>query len=255
LVLKSIRTLRGRMGSGPGIRACSPLVARTLPVWTAMLCACLLGPAGFGHAAAPQSTSGVIRGRVQFVGRAAPETPRPAVGALGTSEHTPAVDRARSVVYLDAVLRRAFEELPAGRVRMDQRNEQFVPRLLAITVGTIVQFDNHDTKFHNVFSLSKTHPFDLGRNPPGKSGAERFERPGLVRVFCDIHSHMSGYIWVFSHPYFAVTDTDGRYVINAVPPGGYTLMVWSELGAAQPRRVTVTDGGTTEIDFDLSRGR
>jgi plastocyanin len=110
------------------------------------------------------------------------------------------------VVYLDAAPRQAFDELPVGRVRMDQRNEQFVPRLLAITVGTIVDFPNSDTKFHNVFSLSKTHPFDLGRYPPGKSGFERFERPGLVRVFCDIHSHMSGYILVFSHRYFAVTD-------------------------------------------------
>ncbi len=125
---------------------------------------------------------------------------------------------------------------------MDQRNEQFVPRLLAITVGTIVDFPNSDTKFHNVFSLSKTHPFDLGRYPPGKSGFERFDRPGLVRVFCDIHSHMSGYILVFSHRYFAVTDADGRYAIPRVPAGTYTLMLWSELGTAEPRRVTVTDG-------------
>jgi plastocyanin len=256
LVLTAARAPRQQMLTASGIKTCRRLAAAPmLPVWVAVLCACLLAASGLGHAAAQQSASGVIRGRVQFPGRTAPDSQRPAVGALGTSDHTPAVDRARSVVYLDAVLRRAFEELPAGRVRMDQRNEQFVPRLLAITVGTIVQFDNHDTKFHNVFSLSKTHPFDLGRNPPGKSGAERFERPGLVRVFCDIHSHMSGYIWVFSHPYFAVTDTDGRYAISRVPPGGYTLMVWSELGAAEPRRVTVADGGTTEIDFDLSRGR
>jgi hypothetical protein len=138
---------------------------------------------------------------------------------------------------------------------MDQRNEQFVPRLLAITVGTIVSFPNNDSKFHNVFSLSKTHPFDLGRYPPGKTGAERFDRPGLVRVFCDIHSHMSGYILVFSHPYFAVTDADSRYLIRSVPAGSYTLMIWSELGNAEPRRVTVTEGATTEVDFEVARSR
>ena len=79
------------------------------------------------------------------------------------------VDRRLSVVYLESVPRPAFEELPTGRVRMDQRNEQFVPRVLAITVGTIVDFPNHDTKFHNVFSLSRVQPFDLGRYPPGES--------------------------------------------------------------------------------------
>lgn len=196
-----------------------------------------------------------IRGRVHFTGRVAPDTPRPAVGALGAGEHPVPVDRRKSVIYLDAVPRRAFDELPVGRVRMDQRNEQFVPRLLAITVGTVVDFPNSDTKFHNVFSLSKTHPFDLGRYPPGKSGGQRFDRPGLVRVFCDIHSHMSGNILVFTHPYFAVTDTDGRYAIAGVPAGAYTLMVWSEVGAAEPRRVTVADGTTTEIDFEVGRAR
>jgi hypothetical protein len=120
-------------------------------------------------------------------------------------------------------------------------------------VGTIVDFPNSDTKFHNVFSLSKTHPFDLGRYPPGKTGSERFDRPGLVRVFCDIHSHMSAYILVFSHPYFAVTDVDGRYEIPNVPAGAYTVMLWSELGTADPRKVTLGEGTAAEIDFQVGR--
>jgi plastocyanin len=205
-----------------------------------------------GSVSPRQASPGAIRGRVRFPETSATVSPRPSVSDLGGSEH-PAVDRRTSVVYLDAVPRQAFDELPAGRVRMDQREEQFVPRLLAITVGTIVDFPNSDTKFHNVFSLSKTHPFDLGRYPPGKSGFERFDRPGLVRVFCDIHSHMSGYILVFSHRYFAVTDVDGRYAIPRVPPGTYTLMVWSELGSAEPRRITVTDGTIAEADFQVGR--
>jgi plastocyanin len=163
------------------------------------------------------------------------------------------IDRRRSVVYLDAVPRQAFDELPAGRARMDQRNEQFSPRVLAITVGTIVDFPNNDTKFHNVFSLSKVQPFDLGRYRPGRTGGVRFTHPGLVRVFCDIHSHMSGYILVFSHRFFALTDDQGRYAIPNVPAGTYTLMVWSELGHADPKRVTVVDGGVAEADFQIGR--
>ncbi len=201
-----------------------------------------------------QAAAGSIRGRLHFAANTRLAAVRPAVSDLGGGEPV-SVDRRRSVVYIDAVPRRAFDELPVGRVRMDQRNEEFVPRVLAITVGTTVDFPNSDTKFHNVFSLSKPHPFDLGRYPPGKWGSERFDRPGLVRVFCDIHSHMSGYILVFSHPYFAVTDADDRYAIPNVPAGTYTLVLWSELGAAEPRRITVTEGGTTEADFEVGRTR
>ena len=141
----------------------------------------------------------------------------------------------------------------ADHLRMDQRGEQFVPRVLAMTVGTTVEFPNSDTKFHNVFSFSRARPFDLGRYPPGHTGALQFDRPGIVQVFCDIHSHMRGYILVFSHPFFAVTDDDGRYTIGAIPSGTYTLMIWSELGHADPRRITVTDGGLTEASFQIGR--
>ena len=138
-------------------------------------------------------------------------------------------------------------------VLMDQRNEQFVPRVLAITAGSVVEFPNSDTKFHSVFSLSKPGPFDLGRYAPGRTGARRFDRPGLIRVFCDIHSHMSGYIVVFGHRYFATTGDDGRYLIPNVPAGGYTLAIWTETGRADSKHVTVPDGGIVEADFVVSR--
>ncbi len=202
--------------------------------------------------AAQVPAGGSIRGMVRFSETSGAPAVRPNVSDLGSTEHA-AVDRRKSVVYVDKVPRGAFDELPTGRPRMDQRNEEFVPRLLAITVGTVVDFPNSDTKFHNVFSLSKTHPFDLGRYPPGKTGSQKFDRPGLVRVFCDIHSHMSANILVFSHPYFAVTDVDDRYLIENVPAGSYTVMVWSELGTAEPRRVTVTERGMTEVDFQVGR--
>lgn len=215
----------------------------------AVVCAALMALPG-RPASGPRV--GAINGRLTF-----PETlpsigARPAIGELGGMIMDP-VDRRRSVVYLDAVPRQAFDELPAGRARMDQRSEQFSPRVLAITVGTIVDFPNHDTKFHNVFSLSRVQPFDLGRYRPGRTGGVRFSHPGLVRVFCDIHSHMSGYILVFSHRFFALTDDQGRYAIPNVPAGSYTLMVWSELGHAEPKHITVSDGAVAEADFQIGR--
>jgi hypothetical protein len=77
----------------------------------------------------------------------------------------------------------------------------------------------------------------------------RFDRPGVVRVFCEIHSHMNAFILVFGHPFFAMTDADGRYRIDNVPPGTYSLVAWNEGAASEARTVTVPDGGATEVDL------
>jgi hypothetical protein len=132
---------------------------------------------------------------------------------------------------------------------MDQRNEMFVPHVLAVMVGTLVDFPNSDKTFHNVFSLSKAKRFDLGRYAAGKSKAVRFDRPGLIRVFCDIHSHMNAYVLVLSHPFFDVTDEDGRFRIPAVPAGQYTVVGWYEGEERTSRSVTVSAGGIAEIDL------
>jgi plastocyanin len=195
--------------------------------------------------------AGTIRGHVA-VPEPAPAPLRPAVSRLGASAR-PAIDRRQAVVYLESAPRAAFGELPAGRARLDQRGERFIPHVLAVTVGTVVDFPNNDTTYHNVFSLSQPRTFDLGRYAPGRTGSVRFDRPGIVPVFCDIHSPMSAYILVFSHPFFDVTDDDGAYEITGVPPGDYTLLVWSELGEAPPRLVTVVAGQPAVVDFEVGR--
>lgn len=205
-----------------------------------------------GQAAGTTEVAGTIRGRV-VVPDPGPAATRPSVGRLGASPRPP-VDRRTAVVYLESAPRAAFGELPSGRARMDQRGEQFIPRVLAVTAGTVVDFPNNDATYHNVFSLSQPRTFDLGRYAPGRSGAVRFDRPGIVPIFCDIHSPMSAYVLVFSHPFFATTDDDGRFEIPGVPPGDYTLMVWSELGAASAQRVTVPADGTVAATFEIRRG-
>jgi plastocyanin len=215
---------------------------RFVPVLPAILLSAFAG--------VPQG-SGTIRGRVDAVDRGRVMT-RPAVADVTGMPHD-LVDRHPSVVYLEAAPRGAFAELPAGRARLDQRHEQFVPHVLAITVGTTVDFPNNDQTFHNVFSLSPVHPFDLGRYPAGQSKAVRFDKAGIVSVFCDIHSHMSAYILVFNHPFFALTDEDGRYAIPGVPPGSYTVAVWSELGHADAQKIVVPEGGAVDLGFRIGR--
>jgi plastocyanin len=195
--------------------------------------------------------NGSIRGRVD-IRRALPSpTPRASLTDGGVLKAPDFTDRLRSVVYLETAPRAAFEQIDPAHAVMDQRNETFVPHLLAITTGTTVDFPNSDRIYHNVFSLSKTKTFDLGRYAAGRSQAVRFDRPGIVRVFCDIHSHMNAFILVFNHPFFDVTDADGRYHIDNIPPGTYNVIAWNEGLASEPRSASVPDGGSTELDFQL----
>jgi len=160
-------------------------------------------------------------------------------------------DRLRSVVYLESAPRGAFEQADPGRAVMDQHEERFVPHVLAIMTGTTVDFPNSDNIYHNVFSLSKVRPFDLGRYAAGRSKQIKFDRPGIVRVFCEIHSHMSAFILVFNHPFFAVTDPDGRYRIDNVPPGIYSVVAWNEGATTDSKAAMVPDGGVSELDFTV----
>ena len=177
--------------------------------------------------------------------------PRPSVADLGARLTRDGSDRLRSVVYLETAPRGAFDQSDPAHSIMDQRNETFVPHVLAITTGTTVDFPNSDRIYHNVFSLSRTKSFDLGRYAAGRSKSIRFDRPGIVRVFCDIHSHMSAFILVFNHPFFAMTDAEGRYRIENIPPGSYNVVAWNEGLASEPRVAVIPDGGSAELDFLL----
>ena len=134
---------------------------------------------------------------------------------------------------------------------MDQKNARFIPHLLAVATGTVVDFPNDDRIYHNVFSLSKAKRFDLGRYAAGHSKAVRFDTPGIVRVFCEIHSHMNAFVLVFDHRYFAVTDEEGRFHIDRVPPGSYKVTAWYEGVLRQTQTVVVPSSGAAEANFVL----
>jgi len=194
-----------------------------------------------------------IRGRVELRQPPRDLEPRPSAADLGMPAAHGATDRRRSVVYLDPAPRAAFDLRDEPRARMDQRNETFVPHVLAIVAGTTVDFPNNDRTYHNVFSLSRARTFDLGRYAAGRSKSVRFDKPGIVRVFCEIHSHMSAYILVFSHRYFAVTDDEGRYRIDNVPAGTYTVVAWNGAMPTESKQITVGDGGEAALNFVLER--
>lgn len=197
--------------------------------------------------------NGTIRGRVELRQAPADVERRPNVGDLAMPPAHEPSDRRRSVVYIETAPRAAFEQRDDVRPRMDQKNETFVPHVLAIVAGTTVDFPNSDRTYHNVFSLSRAKSFDLGRYAAGHSKSVRFDRPGIVRVFCEIHSHMSAFILVFAHRYFAVTDDEGRFRLENVPPGTYTIVAWNETVPQTTRRVVVPESGDVEVTFVLER--
>lgn len=150
-----------------------------------------------------------------------------------------------------------FSGLPANPARKSapasiaQKDEQFLPHVVAVTVGATVEFPNQDAFFHNVFSLSRPATFDLGRYPNGSSRSIKFLKPGLVKVYCHIHSQMSAVVQVFDHSWFASPVDDGTFSIEGVPPGEHTLVAWHERIGERRDRVTVRAGATTEVAFTL----
>jgi plastocyanin len=134
---------------------------------------------------------------------------------------------------------------PAAHAVMLQKNKMFTPHILAIATGTSVDFPNADPIFHNAFSSYDGQIFDVGLYPPGSSRSVRFNRPGLVRVFCNIHPTMSAIILVLNTPYFVQTGKDGSFGME-LPPGEYDLSVFHERATEQTlaglaRRIRVTE--------------
>ncbi|MEP6533753.1 MAG: carboxypeptidase regulatory-like domain-containing protein [Bryobacteraceae bacterium] len=115
-----------------------------------------------------------------------------------------------------------------GHARMVQSGKRFSPHILAVASGTRVDFPNFDPIFHNAFSNFDGKLFDIGLYPPGSTRSVKFDRPGVARVFCNIHPMMSAIIVVVDGPYFAISGKDGAFQIENVPPGDYQLRVFHE---------------------------
>jgi plastocyanin len=118
--------------------------------------------------------------------------------------------------------------LPPSHATIRQKGKMFLPHILAVTSGTVVDFPNDDPIFHNAFSNYNGQIFDLSLYPPGSTRSVRFTRPGVVRIFCNIHAAMSAVIVVLQTPYFAVSKRDGTFAIPDVPSGEYQLHVFHE---------------------------
>ena len=155
-----------------------------------------------------------------------------------------------AVVYLEG----NFTSAPATNTTLPakvvQKAFQFSPGVLPVQAGTAVEFPNLDDSYHNVFSYSKTKRFDLGRyRKDEKPAAVVFDKPGVVKLYCEIHEHMRATILVLDTPYFTKTDTNGNFRLEHLPAGKYTLKAWLDEKTQLERAADLSDGATLRVDF------
>lgn len=150
----------------------------------------------------------------------------------------------QSVVWIDAP---GTPNAPSPRVVLDQRNLDFFPHVLAVRVGTVVDFPNHDRVFHNVFSFHDGKRFDLGLYPVGAVRHVRFDHVGLSRVLCNIHPGMAAYVMAVDSAYFAVSDDGGRFAITDVPVGRRIFRAWRPGRAELSGTIVVGASATLDV--------
>lgn len=158
---------------------------------------------------------------------------------------------ADAIVYVDKIAGKTFPP-PTEHAKIDQKNMQFTPHVLAIVAGTTVDFLNSDAVLHNVFSPDAcADHFNLGTWPQGQSKSFTFKKECFASLLCKVHSEMEGFVAVLPTPYFAVTSADGSYQIKDVPDGTYTVKVWHPKLKAATKSITVK--GATEADFEIAK--
>jgi len=131
---------------------------------------------------------------------------------------------------------------------VSQKDKVFLPRVVAVPVGSKVDFRNDDPYYHNVFSLSESEKFDTGLYAGGRSYIQSFDRPGPVELLCNIHASMVGYVVVVDTPYYTQPRANGSFVFRNVPPGRYELTTWHEASARSiKQQVQVKDVGASGV--------
>jgi plastocyanin len=217
--------------------------------WKVLAAAFLLLASGAG-----KGFAGTVEGTVVLKAQEKPKHPPryylgPYRSARGESADTAAFGEV--VVFLQGeTLNRKYPP-PAQPLKMVQRGQQFVPRVLPVLAGTTVEFPNEDNFYHNVFSVAGGERFDLGRFGQGGSASQTFSRPAVVVVHCEIHADMKAYILVLDNPFFAQPDPGGRFRLSEVPAGAYTLKAWHPTQGEQSVQVVVPETGTVEVGLSL----
>lgn len=152
------------------------------------------------------------------------------------------------VLYLEA--EKAFEP-PKEIAKISQKDAKFSPDFLVVAAGQTVDMPNDDKIVHNVFSFSKPNDFDLGLYPKGERKVVVLKHPGVVDLYCSIHSKMNATVFVAPTPFHAVADAEGRFELKGVPAGTYKLKSWNRKLPAAAKALSVEAGKDVEGNLEI----
>ena len=146
--------------------------------------------------------------------------------------------------------------VPAAPVTIDQRGCTYSPRMVGVRVGQTLAVRNSDALMHNVHGVSGTgNGFNVSQPKAGMVRTFRMmSEETMLRLRCDVHNWMAGYIVAAAHPYYAVTDANGNFEMSGVPAGSYTLEYWQEKLGKQTAQVTVSEGAMAEANLEFTEG-
>jgi plastocyanin len=153
----------------------------------------------------------------------------------------------RLVVYLEG---NAPEAQPLVRT-VNQVGQKFEPEMVVVPVGSTVSFPNSDPIFHSVFSLSKIRSFDLGFYPAGQTRLVKFNKPGVVQVYCHLHPDMNAAILVVPNAWYTRADDHGAFTFSGVPPGNYQVVVWHKSAGFFRKQITVSEGVPAKLSMEI----
>lgn len=214
-----------------------------------------------------QAGMGTIVGHVKYMGPtpvnpiirmgADPKCNKLYVGKRPTSQtFVVAADGGMANVFVD--LDGSFPNAPASTmpVVIEQKDCMYVPRVIGARVGQTLQVKNDDITGHNVHSLSMAgNNFNTSQPMPGMVFEYKLKGGEMLHIKCDIHTWMNTYVGIVDNPYFAVTGTDGSFIIANVPAGKQTIGVWHEAMGPQKQMVDVQPGKMTTVDFTYMPGQ
>jgi plastocyanin len=164
-----------------------------------------------------------------------------------------ASEAAEAVVYFRPRVPAAAVAPAAEPVVMTTRRKQFVPRVLAITAGSSVRFPNEDPILHNTFSTSANNAFDAGLYGQGDGVVHTFATPGLVKVYCNVHHSMFGFILVLDTPHFARPDAQGEFELAGLPAGEGELVVYHDRAQPWRQRIDASEPRAVSVRIDLNK--
>ncbi len=237
------------------------MIRKIIPLFALIACMVIQAAVATAYEGGAVSNGGSISGAVKFKGTApAPKKlmiskDKKACGKTAKTEPSLIVSNGNlvnAVVSLTDITK--GKKIVPMKVTFDQNGCEYHPHVLAFMAGTTVEILNPDKILHNIHTYSKVNkPFNRAQPKFKKKLTVKLDKPEAVSVKCDVHSWMSGWLFVAANPYFSVTNDQGAFQLTDVPPGTYMLEVWHETLGKKSQKVTVGAKQDVKVSFELSQ--